>query len=46
VYSALTDLICAALVVALAALLFAVSVAVMMAAQGLKELLRERKGGL
>jgi hypothetical protein len=42
VYSALTDLICAAVVFVLAALLFAVSVAVVMTAEGLNKLLGER----
>jgi hypothetical protein len=40
-YSILTDLVCVALVFALAAMLFALSVAVVMTIEGLK-LLRER----
>jgi hypothetical protein len=41
VYAALTDLICVALVFVLAAFLFAMSVAIVMTAEGLKLLLRK-----
>jgi hypothetical protein len=41
VYAAVTDLICVALVFVLAAFLFAMSVAIVMTAEGLKLLLRK-----